>query len=128
QQDIWDKAREILVKIGGEESAQEELSNIKTSLNIQKASFSDLLKPGLRLALAIGIILSVFSQITGINVIMYYAPEIFKSAGDSTDSALLQTILVGAINVLMTLVAIKYVDRLGRRRLLLIGSAGMAVC
>lgn len=128
QQDIWDKAREILVKIGGEESAQEELSNIKTSLKIQKASFSDLLKPGLRLALAIGIILSVFSQITGINVIMYYAPEIFKSAGDSTDSALLQTILVGAINVLMTLVAIKYVDRLGRRRLLLIGSAGMAVC
>ena len=59
---------------------------------------------------------------------MYYAPEIFKSTGDASGSALMQTVLVGIINVLFTLVAIKYVDRWGRRTLLLIGCAGMAVC
>ena len=59
---------------------------------------------------------------------MYYAPEIFKSTGDASGSALMQTVLVGIINVLFTLVAIKYVDKWGRRTLLLIGCAGMAVC
>ena len=59
---------------------------------------------------------------------MYYAPEIFKSTGDGTGSALMQTVLVGVINVLFTLVAIKYVDNWGRRVLLLVGTAGMALC
>ena len=76
----------------------------------------------------IGIILCIFSQVTGINAIMYYAPEIFKATGDASSSALMQTVLVGVINVLFTLVAIKYVDKWGRRTLLLIGSSGMAVC
>lgn len=69
-----------------------------------------------------------FSQVTGINVIMYYAPEIFKATGSGSSSALMQTVWVGSINLLMTLVAIKYVDLLGRKKLLLIGSAGMAIC
>jgi SP family arabinose:H+ symporter-like MFS transporter len=76
----------------------------------------------------IGIVLCIFSQVTGINAIMYYAPEIFKSTGDGSGSALMQTVLVGTINVLFTLVAIKYVDKWGRRTLLLAGAAGMAVC
>ncbi len=75
-----------------------------------------------------GIILAMFSQITGINAIMYYAPEIFKSTGDGSDSALLQTILVGVVNFLFTIVAIKYVDKVGRKSLLLVGSAGMTIC
>jgi SP family arabinose:H+ symporter-like MFS transporter len=66
--------------------------------------------------------------VTGINAIMYYAPEIFKSTGDGSDSALLQTILVGVVNVLFTIVAIKYVDKAGRKGLLMAGSAGMAIC
>ena len=127
-QNQWDRATDILEKVNGKTGAAEEVKAIKSSLSEKQGTFSELLRPGLRTALIIGIFLSIFSQVTGINVIMYYAPEIFKATGDGSSSALMQTIWVGGINVLMTLVAIRYVDRLGRKKLLLIGSAGMAVC
>ncbi|MBS1737087.1 MAG: sugar porter family MFS transporter [Bacteroidetes bacterium] len=123
-----DEAAKILEKINGTTKAQEELKQIKKSLNTETGSFLELFKPGLRTALIIGIILSILSQITGINAIMYYAPEIFKSTGDGSGSALFQTILVGVVNLLFTLVAIKYVDKAGRKGLLLAGSFGMAIC
>lgn len=128
QQNNWPEAEDVLKKVNGEEKAKEELAAIRESLAVKQGSFSDLLKPGLRVALIIGVLLSIFSQVTGINVIMYYAPEIFKATGDGSSSALMQTIWVGGINVLMTVIAIKYVDKLGRKKLLLIGSIGMAVC
>jgi SP family arabinose:H+ symporter-like MFS transporter len=128
QKERYDEAKLILTKVNGSAKADEELAEIKEALNIEKSSFSDILKPGIRKALLIGVILCIFSQVTGINAIMYYAPEIFKSTGDASGSALMQTVLVGIINVLFTLVAIKYVDKWGRRTLLLIGCAGMAVC
>ncbi|MEP7251486.1 MAG: sugar porter family MFS transporter [Ginsengibacter sp.] len=128
QKERWNDAELILAKINGSVKAKSELDEIKAALNIEKSSFSDILKPGVRKALMIGILLCIFAQITGINAIMYYAPEIFKSTGDASGSALMQTVLVGVINVLFTLVAIKYVDKWGRRTLLLIGSSGMAVC
>ncbi len=128
QKERWDDAELILSKVNGSQKAKVELEEIKAALNIEKTSFSDILKPGIRQALVIGIILCIFSQVTGINAIMYYAPEIFKSTGDASGSALMQTVLVGVINVLFTLVAIKYVDKWGRRTLLLIGCAGMAIC
>lgn len=128
QKNRWSEAENVLVKVNGQVKAKEELSSIREALGIKEGSFNDLLKPGLRAALIIGVLLAIFSQVTGINVIMYYAPEIFKATGDGSSSALMQTILVGGINVLMTIVAIKYVDKLGRKKLLLIGSAGMAVC
>ena len=124
----WDEADAILTKINGKQKAQQELSEIKETLNIETGTFSEIFKPGIRKALLIGVMLCIFSQVTGINAIMYYAPEIFKSTGDATGSALMQTVLVGVINVLFTLVAIKYVDNWGRRALLLAGTAGMAVC
>ena len=127
-QNQWDSATDILEKVNGTTGAAEEVKAIKSSLSEKQGTFSELLRPGLRTALIIGIFLSIFSQVTGINVIMYYAPEIFKATGEGSSSALMQTIWVGGINVLMTLVAIRYVDRLGRKKLLLIGSAGMAVC
>ncbi|MBL7757278.1 MAG: sugar porter family MFS transporter [Chitinophagaceae bacterium] len=127
-QNNWTGAGDILRKINGEDKAREELEAIRVSLNEKQAAFGELLRPGLRTALIIGIVLSVFSQVTGINVIMYYAPEIFKATGDGSSSALTQTVWVGGINTLMTLVAIKYVDKLGRKKLLLIGAAGMAIC
>jgi SP family arabinose:H+ symporter-like MFS transporter len=127
RKNLWQKAEAVLAKVSGANVA-EELNNIRTALNTREGGFKELFKPGLRKALAIGVILSVFSQVTGINVIMYYAPEIFKATGDGTSSALVQTVLVGGINAVMTLVAIKYVDRLGRKKLLLTGAAGMAVC
>jgi MFS transporter, SP family, arabinose:H+ symporter len=124
----WDEANAILTKINGQQKAQQELSEIKETLNTEHGTFSEIFKPGIRKALLIGVVLCIFSQVTGINAIMYYAPEIFKSTGDATGSALMQTVLVGIINVLFTLVAIKYVDNWGRRALLLAGTAGMAVC
>lgn len=124
----WNEADDILTKVNGKEKAQQELTDIKETLNIEKGSFAEIFKPGIRKALMIGVVLCIFSQVTGINAIMYYAPEIFKTTGDATSSALMQTVLVGVINVLFTLVAIKYVDKAGRRALLLIGIAGMAVC
>jgi len=124
----WDEAGKILKKINEPEKAEQELMAIREALQQGQGTFSELLKPGLRLALFIGILLAIFSQVTGINVIMYYAPEIFKATGDGSSSALTQTILVGGINLLMTLVAIRYVDQLGRKKLLLIGAAGMTIC
>lgn len=128
QHNNWEEAKDVLKKVNGETKAMEELSAIRESLSVQPGSFAELLKPGLRIALIIGVLLSIFSQVTGINVIMYYAPEIFKATGDGSSSALLQTIWVGGINVIMTIIAIKYVDKLGRKKLLLIGSLGMAIC
>ena len=128
QKQRWNDAEFILARVNGARKAKTELDEIKVALNIEKSSFSDIVKPGVRKALMIGIILCIFSQVTGINAIMYYAPEIFKATGDASSSALMQTVLVGVINVLFTLVAIKYVDKWGRRTLLLIGSSGMAVC
>lgn len=128
QQNNWAEAEKVLKKVNGETKAAEEIIAIRESLTVKQGSFSELLKPGLRITLIIGVLLAIFSQVTGINVIMYYAPEIFKATGDGSSSALIQTIWVGGINVLMTIIAIKYVDKLGRRKLLLIGSIGMAVC
>ncbi|WP_303309591.1 sugar porter family MFS transporter [Hymenobacter sp. BT730] len=118
----------ILTRINGEEQARVELAQITSALSEESGTLGELFGPALRKPLVIGLVLAVLSQITGINAIMYYAPEIFKSTGDGSDSALLQTILVGTVNLLFTIVAIKYVDKWGRKGLLLVGSAGMAVC
>lgn len=123
------EALDILTKINGSVKAQQELKEINAALAEETVlPLSELFRPGLRTAMIIGIVLAIFSQVTGINAIMYYAPEIFKSTGDGSDSALMQTVLVGIINVVFTLVAIKYVDKLGRKKLLLIGIMGMIIC
>lgn len=125
----FDGALDVLTKINGPTQARIELAGITDELATESAgSFSELVNTGLRKALLIGGVLAIFSQVTGINAIMYYAPEIFKSTGDGSDSALLQTVLVGVVNLLFTFVAIKYVDQAGRKKLLLAGSAGMAIC
>jgi len=78
--------------------------------------------------LIIGIVLAVLQQVTGINVFLYYAPEIFKHVGNGTDAALLETILVGAVNLIFTIFAMYTVDQAGRKRLLIAGSLGMGIC
>ena len=128
KKDRSDEAELILQKLNDPQEAAIEIAEIRQSIANETESLTEIFKPGLRKALVIGIVLAIFSQVTGINAIMYYAPEIFKSTGDGSASALLQTVLVGVVNVLFTLVAIKYVDKLGRKPLLLAGSAGMAVC
>jgi sugar porter (SP) family MFS transporter len=102
------------------------LADIEQSLQVQEGTWRDLLRPDVRKALGIGIGLAVLQQITGINTVIYYGPQIFKLAGYSSDAvALLATVGVGAINVLLTLVAIAFIDRLGRKPLLYAGVAGM---
>lgn len=90
-------------------------------------SWKVLLLPNLRRALVVGIGLSVFQQITGINAILYYAPEIFKSFGSDADASLLQTSILGVTNLVFTIVSILLVDRVGRKPLLNIGSLGMFI-
>jgi SP family xylose:H+ symportor-like MFS transporter len=79
------------------------------------------------LIVIIGILLSVFQQFVGINVVLYYAPEIFKKMGSGTDVSLLQTIIVGFINLIFTVIAIVTVDKYGRKPLMIIGALGMAI-
>lgn len=123
----WAEACIVLNKLNSPEVAQSELSDIRESLKDQTGAFVELWSPGLRTLSIIGITLASFSQITGINAVMYYAPEIFKATGDGVQSALFQTIMVGVVNIISTIVAILYVDKLGRKLMLMIGSAGMAV-
>ena len=123
-----EEALQVLMKTSGEEFASTELTEIEQTLKTQEEStYRDLLAPRIRPLLFIGIILAVFQQITGINTIMYYAPKIFANIGQSNNSALLQTIAIGGTNVLFTLVAMVLIDRFGRKSLILMGSAGMAL-
>jgi SP family arabinose:H+ symporter-like MFS transporter len=123
-----DEALKILKKVNGENRGREVLTEIKEALKEETGTLKELFAPGLRTAMMIGMILALFSQITGINAIIYYAPEIFKSVGFGTDSALLQTVIIGFTNTLFTFVAIKFIDKAGRRTLLLWGLSGMITC
>lgn len=120
-------ARRILERINGASAAARELTEIRAGLQEEPGGWGELLAPGPRRALLVGGALAIFQQFSGINAIMYYAPEIFKAAGETTDAAFAQTVTVGAINLVFTLVAIACVDRFGRKPLLLIGSLAQMV-
>ena len=117
------KAFTILEKINGTEEAKRVLSEIK---NTAKEKTEKLLTYGLAV-IVIGILLSVFQQAVGINAVLYYAPRIFESATGAAGGGMDQTVLMGVVNILFTLVAIFTVEKLGRKPLLIIGSVGMAV-
>lgn len=122
-----DKAREVLTNINGSERAGQIMEEIRESLLEEKGTLKELFTGRFKKAIFIGIILAIFSQVQGINAIMYYAPEIFKEIGASANSAFFQTVIVGVINTLFTFVAIRLADRAGRKSLLLYGGVGMAV-
>ncbi len=121
------RALGILSRLSSPEEARTEVAAIKATLAEKAESLAGLFAPGMRVALVIGIALAILQQITGINVFMYYAPEIFKQVGAGTDTALLQTVIVGAFNVTFTVVAIWTVDRIGRKPLLIVGASGMGL-
>jgi SP family xylose:H+ symportor-like MFS transporter len=127
KRDRSDKAMTILSRIGGSQYARDELAAIEEAIAHESGAIAQLLQPGMRVALIIGIVLAILQQVTGINVFLYYAPEIFKSMGAGTNLALLQTAVVGAVNLGFTVVAIWTVDRLGRKPLMIIGAAGMGI-
>ncbi|MGA1212372.1 MAG: sugar porter family MFS transporter [Solirubrobacterales bacterium] len=124
-------AKEALARIrtGGPEEISREVADIRSSLGEEKgASWRDLLQPVVKAALVVGIGLAVLQQITGINTVIYYAPTIIQQAGIGSDSsAILASLGVGVINVLMTVVALRLLDRAGRRTMLFIGVSGMSL-
>jgi SP family arabinose:H+ symporter-like MFS transporter len=118
-----DEARAVLTRVGGARNAAREIQQIEEALRQEEGRWHELLAPGYRRALLIGIGLAVFGQLSGINSIMYYATDIFKAAGAGTDAAFRQTVTVGLVNLLFTFVAIWLVDKAGRRPLLIAGTA-----
>ena len=118
-----EKALHVLSKINGTNKAKEILQDIKDSAH---EKVEKVLAYGWKV-LVIGILLSVFQQAVGINVVLYYAPTIFKGLGFGNDAAMYQTVIMGFINIIFTLVAIFTVDKFGRKPLLIIGSVGMAI-
>ncbi len=116
-------ALEILSRVNGIEKAKEILSEVNKTIS---HSTGKLFSYG-KVVIIIGILLSVFQQFVGINVALYYAPRIFESMGAGKDASLMQTVVMGLVNVIFTVVAIMTVDKYGRKILLLIGSIGMAI-
>jgi SP family xylose:H+ symportor-like MFS transporter len=118
-----EKAHKVLKKISGEKNAPSILLEIKDTLHEVSVPW---LSYGF-LVIFIGILLSVFQQFVGINVVLYYAGNIFRNMGASNDSSMIQTVIVGIVNLVFTVIAIFTVDRFGRKPLMIIGGIGMAI-
>ncbi|NBW08488.1 MAG: MFS transporter [Caulobacteraceae bacterium] len=125
------QAEAVLSKLFGAEAGARKVAEIRASLAADhKPSFKDLLDPATRKVRPIlwaGLILAVFQQLVGINIVFYYGATLWQSVGFSENDALLINILSGSLSILACLAAIAVIDRIGRKPLLLIGSAGMAV-
>ena len=119
-----------LVKIHGNDRGERENTAIETSVHAEKNKESlkliDLLKPSLRFILGVGLVVGVLQQITGINAVYFYATSIFEQTGIGTDAAFSSGVLLSSTSVIFTFVAIYLIDRMGRRPLLLLGTAGIA--
>ncbi|HCI54749.1 MAG TPA: sugar porter family MFS transporter [Bacteroidales bacterium] len=122
-----EKAIMILEKLG-EKNAEEQISIIEKSLNSEKALKSErLFTKQLTLPIVLAILVAFFNQFSGINAIMYYAPRIFEISGLNHASSLFQSITLGLTNLIFTLLASLFIDKIGRKKLLMIGSVGMVV-
>jgi sugar porter (SP) family MFS transporter len=129
----FDEAKVIMTRFTSEEIADKELAEIRKSLEEDekkdtKIRVRELFQPAMRLVMAIGICVAILQQITGINSVFFYAPMIFEQSGIGTDASFVQAILVGLINLVFTVLAILFIDKLGRKPLLIFGVAGIAIC
>ena len=122
-----EKGLNLLLKINGEIVANKEFTDIKNSIKQYKGKISELLKPGFRLALLVGVGLSVFGQFTGVNIIIYYGPSILENAGFKLDGALQFQLAIGLINLIFTIIALWKIDSWGRRPLLLYGMSSVFI-
>jgi len=123
-------AEKTLGKIGGQEYAKMEVKDIQATLSteeIAKVNFNDLLEPKLLKVICIGITLAIFQQWCGINTIFYYASDIFSAAGYDVKGIMLNIVITGLVMLVFTFVAIGTVDKFGRKILMLIGAAGLAI-
>jgi sugar porter (SP) family MFS transporter len=124
------RGRSVLQKIGGENYADDALADINSTLaseEVQHVRFADLLEPNMRKVLVLGVVLAVFQQWCGINVIFNYAEEIFRAAGYDISGVLKNIAWTGSVNLACTFVALGVVDKGGRRPLMLFGSAALAL-
>jgi sugar porter (SP) family MFS transporter len=128
----FDEAQVVMTRFTNVEDAQRDIDAIKASIaqeeNKEEAKVADLFKPNMKLVITIGVVVGVLQQITGINSVFFYAPMIFEQSGIGTDASFIQAILVGLTNLVFTILAILFIDRLGRKPLLSFGVAGIAIC
>ena len=118
-----DKALKVLARINGQEEARQIHQEIKATVQEKKEKLFSYGKA----VIVIGVLLSFFQQAIGINVVLYYAPRIFSNMGASVDASMLQTVVMGIVNIVFTVVAIFTVDKIGRKPLLITGSIGMTL-
>lgn len=126
-----DEARRVLERVGGENYAARELTAIEETLRASAATrvrWKDLFGKGTRNLVWIGVGLAALQQWSGINILFNYAEEIYRSAGFGVSGILFNIVITGTINLIFTLVAMTFVDRLGRRKLMLLGCAGVGLC
>lgn len=122
------EALDVLKRLNSESTAQSVIVEIKNSVkNSDNVKLKELFKGVLLKVLIVGCLLSIFQQVTGINIIMYFAPTIFKAAHFAQSSALFQTALIGVVYLIFSLLAFLFVDRFGRKPLMIIGSIGMGI-
>ena len=128
-----EQALKVLNRLVDKEEANKELQDIEASFSnyseekSKKVKLGDIFKGPMGTVMFLGIMLAAFQQITGINAIIAYAPVIFEKTGVGGDTALLQSIILGVVNLVFTLVAVWLIDKVGRKQLLLWGSAGMVI-
>jgi MFS transporter, SP family, arabinose:H+ symporter len=122
-----EEAREVL-RMTGEENYEQELQDIIASIDLEHAAQDKLFSRKYRLPIFLAVSIGMFNQLSGINAILYYLNDIFARAGFSKVSGDLQAVAVGATNLAFTILAMSVIDRLGRKKLLLVGSVGMAGC
>ncbi|MBP7827888.1 MAG: sugar porter family MFS transporter [Verrucomicrobia bacterium] len=117
----------LLTRVSGPTVAQRELAEIQAGLAREEGSVRELFRPGLRIALLVGVMLSVFGQLSGVNIVVYYGPKILATAGYADAAALLGQVGFGIINLVFTIFALLVIDRWGRRPLLIGGMAVVTV-
>jgi sugar porter (SP) family MFS transporter len=122
-----EKASVVLSKIyADQEDIDNEITTTEESMSGDKGSWSDLLKPGILLAVIAGSAIAILGQFMGVNAVLYYGPKIFAEAG--FDNPMFSTVLVGVVNCVTTVLAVFIIDRVGRKQLIYWGVSGMIIC
>lgn len=122
------EALKILRYIHGDQQANYEMAQLTQVAKVERMRFTDLMRRNFWKVLLLGILVSILTQAVGINAIIYYAPTIFQQTGFSAaTTAILATTGIGLINVIFTLIAVRYLDKIGRRKLLMIGISGIVL-
>ena len=121
------QATSVLARIlGSEEEINAEIEVTKASLGEDKGKWSDLLKPGILVAVLAGCAIAILGQFMGVNAVLYYGPKIFSEAG--FDNPMFSTVLVGLVNFATTILAVFIIDKVGRKQLIYWGVSGMIIC